>query len=299
MIPRFSNPYNLQTSTKLASRVDLIDPDWEGDAKVDPTHKDVSLLRKRLRKLVRDDLGDFAFLSAEDQPRRKRRKMEQSSTDVGQEALIPFRLVSNSLALHKISLLPKPPPPVRSIEPEYEDNEVQAEQRFERAKSIAVDSDWVLQESDKSYPLPPNHQKKMLHAVTTSQLSNQPLALLIVASPRSFRNTRPAVPAPPSVASLSGSQTLATRSDCPKIPIEISCDSTTRPHRVRSRRQRRKPVSKERPQPTFWRPDPAVRGKSLGYAWGYPGNWAAHNWEKRRYERDTMRKGVYEDVLST
>jgi hypothetical protein len=142
-----------------------------------------------------------------------------------------------------------------------------------------------------------NDRRKILYGKISSRLSEQLPALFVVERPQFPRNTRPPVP-PASHLSAVMAPTSATSSDHPIIPIEFPGDSTNA-DRVRSRRQRRrqKSVAKERPQPTFWRPDPAVRGKSLGYAFGYPGNWTAYKSGSRGYERDTMRKGVHVDAV--
>jgi hypothetical protein len=68
----------------------------------------------------------------------------------------------------------------------------------------------------------------------------------------------------------------------------------------RHRRKRGKMSVKDRPPPTFWRPNPACRGKGLGYAMGYPSSSASgEDWDdSAQYRRDTMRKGVYADSLS-
>ena len=55
---------------------------------------------------------------------------------------------------------------------------------------------------------------------------------------------------------------------------------------------------KDRPLPAFWRPNPACRGKGLGYAMGYPYS-SGEDWDgSSRYRRDTMRKGVHVDSVA-
>lgn len=217
--------------------------------------------------------------------------------NVEQETPILFRLVSSALVPHELSLLPKPPPPVRSISPEYEDNKAQAEQRIKRAKSVAVNYDWIIQESKKSYLSPPNDHKKTIH-VTSSGLSSQLPFLLIAERSQSPRNMRPPVLVASHLSSAMSLPSPAARPDRPIISIEPPGDPKSL-SRVRSRRRRGKTVPKERPQPIFWRPDPAVRGKSLGYALGYPGSWAPYKRGSRRYQRDTMRNGIHADATWT
>ena len=91
MIPRFSNPHILQTSTKLTSRAELLGSDLDENANIDVTREDVPILTKRLRELVQDDLGTFTFASGENLPRTKRRKLEDGLTDVMLETQTPIR----------------------------------------------------------------------------------------------------------------------------------------------------------------------------------------------------------------
>jgi hypothetical protein len=140
---------------------------------------------------------------------------------------------------------------------------------------------------------PPNDRRKILNVTALSRLAEQLPPLLIAECPQFPLNTRPPVPVDSHFLS---STSPVSRANHPIIPIEVSGDSAS-PRRVRSRRRRGKLVIKERPQPTFWRPDPAVGGKSLGYALGYPGSWAPYKQGSRRRERDTMRKGILADAV--
>jgi hypothetical protein len=88
MIPRFSNPHVLQTSTKLISRTDLRDCGLGEDANANITNENVPILAKRLRELVEDNLGNFTFAPGEENPRRKRQKLEEDSKHVEQGAPI-------------------------------------------------------------------------------------------------------------------------------------------------------------------------------------------------------------------
>jgi hypothetical protein len=135
--------------------------------------------------------------------------------------------------------------------------------------------------------------------VTTSfQLPEQLPALLITECPQSPRNTRPPVPVASNLRPLTSLPSPDARPDRPILPIDLAGD-TQSPRRVKSRRRRGNTVPRERSQPAFWRPDPAIHGKSLGYALGYPGSWAPYKPEQTRYQRDTMRKGVHADTIWT
>jgi hypothetical protein len=147
------------------------------------------------------------------------------------------------------------------------------------------------------WQFPQSDQRKIFYGKMSSRLSEQLPALFAVERPRSSRNARPQVPVASHLSSLMA-PTLATPSGNPIISIEFSEDATNT-HRVKPRRKRRRQTLdvKEIPQPTFWRSDPAVRGKSLGYALGYSGSWTMYRSGSIRYERDTMRKGVHADAI--
>lgn len=121
------------------------------------------------------------------------------------------------------------------------------------------------------------------------QPSSLPVIVLAEMQRRSCR-TRP----PVSATSLSSSLALSVCPGIPIVPVHFSTDTGNRAPRSRHRRGKRAP--QEIAQPTFWRPDSALKGKgkSAGYALGYPGNWLAlgARSKAKQYGRDTMKKGV-------
>lgn len=94
MIPKFSSPCILQISTKVVSRADLKSSDLGEDTRIDTTDADVPTLTKRLRELVQNDIGDFAFPLKEQQPSKKRRKLEDGAKDVTHETAICASVLS-------------------------------------------------------------------------------------------------------------------------------------------------------------------------------------------------------------
>jgi hypothetical protein len=85
MIPRFSNPHILEISTKHTTRADL---HLGQEVQIDTANEDIPVLTKRLRELVRDDLGNVTFTTTEGNSRSKRRKLENISNDVEQETSV-------------------------------------------------------------------------------------------------------------------------------------------------------------------------------------------------------------------
>jgi len=177
MIPRFQNPHSSVLSSTYTTRAQIFCSHEieEGTSVVN------EFLLQKLEELVRESLGD---LHPVEQPRRKRKKIGKEYRDgfgsndalsqcerparfhrcVSDVEMLAFRLVSNSLPPSIVSLSPKPLPPSKCVvfqchllldsifpyrirEPPCEDTDVEAEQRMERARSVAVDLGWVLQQS--------------------------------------------------------------------------------------------------------------------------------------------------------
>jgi hypothetical protein len=87
----------------------------------------------------------------------------------------------------------------------------------------------------------------------------------------------------------------------PRIDIAFVDDRPLAAETIGRRRRKKGKISvKDRPPPTFWRPNPSCRGKGLGYAMGYPCSSASGEyWDGYgQYRRDTMRKGIRTDFLS-
>ncbi|KAF7973500.1 hypothetical protein HWV62_15004 [Athelia sp. TMB] len=175
-----------------------------------------------------------------------------------------------------------------STEPDVQDNKVQAEQRKKWSNLAAVDNDWIHAESRKNYPPSKITQGRLISVKETSPLSlSSAPALLVTETQQHTRRSRP----PVSAASPGAALALSVCAGIPVVSVHLSEEVGGRAHRSRHRRGKR--PSKDVTQPTFWKPDPTLKGKSSGYALGYPGNWLALAARSKRYERDTMKKGIF------
>lgn len=154
----------------------------------------------------------------------------------------------------------------------------------------------------------PNDEKKILSVTASSPFSIPPPSIMITKCYKLLtgesRVSLPTagVPVPPSHLHYSSNLSSIVHLDDHLISAKhIEESKRLRSSKTRSRHKRKKSTTLQRPQPTFWRHNPAVRGKSLGYALGYPGNWTAYDdhsaWSAKQYKRDTMRKGIYIDAL--
>ncbi|KAF5382195.1 hypothetical protein D9615_004253 [Tricholomella constricta] len=257
MARRLVNPHFLPDTSAIVSRKEIYTDD-DGALDADST------LIDQLHDLIRQSL-----VSGEQV--RKRRKIQVESPKEEEEELIPFRLVSSSQPPHPILLEPKPPPPPITREPEVEDNEEQAALRMERAQESAIDASQIFRDSQILISPPPNSARK-LRMVKAATLPTLPPTIAVVECVKPPRSTRPPVNAshlrhhPYNNGPVLPTNLPVRRMECPTVPV-ISTLSTTR---TKHKRRKGKASRKERPPPTFWRPNPAVGGKSLGYAMGFP-----------------------------
>ncbi|KAI0663776.1 hypothetical protein C8Q70DRAFT_378018 [Cubamyces menziesii] len=307
MIPKYANPLLLPDQTAVVSRAALRDSDDESEPgdHADPERAQMlarleNILKRSIEDVLPTSVQHIGGQGEEQKRKKKRRKVEEELKDEekGERKLkedepvaVPFRLFSGMSQPKPIVLAPKAPPVIVPIGPSYEDTEQEAERRAARAREIAVDFAWVMSESSKPYVPLPNAAKKLKTIVASLPSSPPPLLLLERPKP---------TPKPPRVALLDPDQPVepsphqheVSTSCCPIIVAESPDTLATR---SASKRKRRRAKTRERPavQPAFWRPQEGMGGKSLGYAWGYPGSWPAAEGETRRYYRDTMRKAEY------
>jgi hypothetical protein len=96
----------------------------------------------------------------------------------------------------------------------------------------------------------------------------------------------------PSVPDASDSP-HSLRATCTILPTEhLDGAQSHLEARAKSKRKR----SYEPAPPAYWRPDSNQRGKCMGYALGYPGNWSVRyegDPRKRWYVRDVMRNATF------
>ncbi|KAF9466497.1 hypothetical protein BDZ94DRAFT_172121 [Collybia nuda] len=240
-----------------------------------------------------------------DKHQEKRRRMEVVPDNVKQRGPVLFRLISSSQLLYPLLLEPKPPPLPITREPGCEDNANQAKTRRKQAKAAAVDAPWLLRESQKHIPQSSSNIWEV--AIVKMPLPIPTPAIMVLQKDQQFRKTRPPVPASrlsqyPYVehGPLPSMVAVTNIPDCPVVQIDSPKSSISK----NEKRRRRKKVTKSmqvRPPPSFWRPNPAHGGKSLGYAMGYPCSLSLPpSRSQTQYPRDTMRKGIHIDsVLQT
>ncbi|KAG5646127.1 hypothetical protein DXG03_004366 [Asterophora parasitica] len=251
----------------IVSRKDIFAEEDESYSDREPLDPKSALI-DQLHDLIFKSLGSTSVV---EQPSRKRQKIQINlppSTEEEEEEPICARfLVVLYLVLFKC------PNHLHHLcqtrEPETEDNKTQAVLRKERAQATAVDASHILEESRMPIPPPLNATRKFT-TVKATNLSILPPAIVLLEHSKSPRSTRPPVPAadlrqhPYNNGSVPTVDTLAK---CPVIPV-VSTSSS--PVTTKRKRRRRVASRKERPPPAFWRPNPAVGGKSLGYGMGFP-----------------------------
>ncbi|EGN98963.1 hypothetical protein SERLA73DRAFT_24382, partial [Serpula lacrymans var. lacrymans S7.3] len=256
MIPKFINPHFRTEQSAIVSRNEIhADEDIRGPE----TCNHDPLLIRRLEKLVQDNIESTA-------PPRKRRKIEKLGEQDAEDTTT-FCLVSRTPKT--ISLQPKPPPLLIIQEPSCEDSESEADQRMKRAQSVAVDFAWVIKESQ----IPP---AKLVRAKTNPCLSKPPPAIMVTEESKPVR-----IPGfvarrfAPHILDTSPADVPEEKARCPVIHIQSDAHASSLKAPDSHRRKKRRAL-KERPPPTFWRPDPSWRGKCQGYAIGYPGHWSGY-----------------------
>ncbi|KAF9267588.1 hypothetical protein L218DRAFT_1074315 [Marasmius fiardii PR-910] len=164
---RFKNPHLQPLGTKTVSRYELfLDHKDDGDS-VSHSHYDNQGRLELLNQLNETIEASFQFKlsSFEDEAEpvwSKRRKLahegEYKEEMKPQEPLPALRLISDQQVV-SISLEPRPSKPPRCYRGrEYEDDQQTAGERRQRAQSVAVDIEWLIQESKIPYQLlPRNH----------------------------------------------------------------------------------------------------------------------------------------------
>ncbi|RDB26328.1 hypothetical protein Hypma_006923 [Hypsizygus marmoreus] len=302
MAPRFANPHFLPDDTTLVSRKriysydsDVSDAD-EVQKPSNPNQELVGALNHLIHKSL--EVPDQHQTHGRSKKRRKTEKEPEICTSE-EEDLISFRLVAN--LPHPISLQPRPPPPPITREPECEDNEVQGLLRMEHAQSVAIDPARIINES-KTLSIPRFGETRKLQRLRVT-LPPSPPPMLIVERDQLPRATRPPVPPfqlnrhPYGPRNSDLTDHLSSKSmHCPLVRIDRPPSNTVEVENKRKRHRRGKLFQKERPPPSFWRPNPPCSGKSLGYAMGYPCSIEAlenGTDERSGYQRDTMRTCTY------
>ncbi|OCH93022.1 hypothetical protein OBBRIDRAFT_378109 [Obba rivulosa] len=305
MIPRYANPSFLSDQLEIVSRAALNGEEDETPMDIDNVPSgDRAAMVAQLENILKRSLGDIELGAAgdvqpEDGHRKKKRRKTEESLQVAAAApeeaelseSMSFRLVSNKLPPKPIALQAKPPPVIKAKEPSREDTAEEAELRASRAKAVAVDFDWILEQSTKVYVPPRQNDRKVIHV--TAQLPDEAPAVMVAERPRSKPPKKPhlcltdtSLEVTPSPHNL--------RPTCALPVVEVNASSKSDVAQTKRRRRRTKDAP-PRPPPMFWRPPRGIGGKSAGYAMGYAGSWPMYEGDPRRYRyhRDTMKKAIF------
>ncbi|KAF9565183.1 hypothetical protein CPC08DRAFT_815488 [Agrocybe pediades] len=293
MIPRFSNPHFLPQTTEPATRAQLYtaaDPEHE-----DPEDSNDAGQIALLTQILSENLPSLDY-GCSSRRRKKDDLVERSEEQHDQEERqVLIRLLSSTQPPHLVSLHPPPPPPSITREPDVEDSEEQALRRRQRAEASAVDVESILA---KASSLATQSDHTALHF--TSQGFQPSSPLMIVQTVQDVRKTRPPVPSSmllhhpyaSCMSSVPPEPPKSRRMDCPVIDVSKVVSQTTRQRR--KRKNGNAPAKIERPLPSFWKPNPALQGKCLGYAYGYPSSLFLEDVSgSHKYRRDTMKKAVF------
>ncbi|KAL5526079.1 hypothetical protein ACEPAG_7417 [Sanghuangporus baumii] len=189
-IPKFTNPYVLAASTQPCSRADIFDDSDSPKAFEKDVGFDEGL--KWLEDCLR---GSFVYdvqrreekgEDAKERPRKRRKNNDEAKDGHEESSVFEYRLLSSDKQPREINVQPKPPKSIRVIEPEYEDSPKRAELREHRAREVAVDFDWIMEQSRLSFPAS-RANKKNQNVITLFVPSS---SLLLKSKPNIFLTER-------------------------------------------------------------------------------------------------------------
>ncbi|KAH6913295.1 hypothetical protein BKA70DRAFT_718229 [Coprinopsis sp. MPI-PUGE-AT-0042] len=274
---------------KPVSRRDALQATGDPDAleDFDPDQEVVRILNEAVSSSIEVGIGES----------RKRRRLIPDDEGHSDEPLL-FRLVSGKPLL-PVSLEPPPPPPavLKVLDPE--DDEETAQRRHEIACLTAVDATWLVKEANKHDPT-----RKGKSVVYPLPSGSETPALLVLSKLQPPRSTRPpgvdtsSLHYPYNATTFPQSESLPKAKCCPIFDIPpsapaASTPSSADPPHPNSRRSRKRRRLQDRPPPSFWKPPANVKGKCLGYAYGYPSSYAnIEEWQERGivYRRDILKR---------
>ncbi|PCH42217.1 hypothetical protein WOLCODRAFT_73360 [Wolfiporia cocos MD-104 SS10] len=300
MLPYFSNPHGLKESVQPVTRASLYADDDEDSGQHKERNADQDGMLSELEQLLKRSLGevytDMNSMNESEESSRTKKRRRAEINDTAQEASLPesmpFRLISNKLPPKAVHIEAKPPPAIIAKEPECEDNTEEARRRQSQAQEVAVDFEWLINESKKSYPVRGFSPLARLIEFADLPTPHPPLLITEFAKPPpeppTFAKCPPHTVPSPHYLSIADIQ-------CPIIDMAPSPSNSSHASALTKKRRRRNPrKAHERPPPAFWRPLREWGSKAAGYAMGYGGSWPVYKDDplRYRYQRDTMRKGV-------
>ncbi|KAF5359129.1 hypothetical protein D9756_003145 [Leucocoprinus leucothites] len=257
MIPRSVNPHLVLEKTQTVSRK-LLDEKEDENGYSQP---DLGLMDE-FNAVMKRTAPQF---DVEERLKKRRKVTAQVDKAEGkEEEPILFRLISRGPPV-PVSLKPKQERLMNVKEPEVEDNEAQAKERRERAFAVAVNADWVMEESLKP-SRHPSTQSSVLHLKLPSPLTSNS-TVMILCHNKPARNTRPPVQRKlgyPYDASAKPEPLQSSARVNPIIDLNRTLDDVNATKPKRRRRRKVKTIEHK-----FWRPDPNIKGKCMGYAMGF------------------------------
>ncbi|KDQ24617.1 hypothetical protein PLEOSDRAFT_1107548 [Pleurotus ostreatus PC15] len=308
MIRKFSNPHFLALSEQAVSRLELHESD---DNQEQLSADALTNLQETLKRHIEGALDVNPVAHDEGRKRKKRKVAQDFFSDAeheGERNVVLFRLFSTRAQPELVSLAPLPPPPSIYREPECEDSPEMAKKRALFCGQVAVDAEWVMEQTTVRY-LDPLSRGPLERAQRSRTSTTPTQSMLLLERPLSINHnlrssTRQPVATHASVLD-GGSPPLAHVPVLNVTPVPGDAAHSSEIKRKR-KRVRAKAEKTERPSPNYWAPDPAWGGKCLGYAFGYPShlnNAYSYDYDyglgsggsagnSRRVYRDTMRKAV-------
>ncbi|KAJ3573119.1 hypothetical protein NP233_g2630 [Leucocoprinus birnbaumii] len=259
MIPRSVNPHIVLEQTQIVSRKDLEPKDEEYEF----SQPDMSLLDEFNAVMKRT----FPQYDIEERPKKRRKGatgVEKGEERISVDESILFRLISRGPPV-PVSLKPKPEALINVKGPEVEDNEAEAKERREQAVAVAVDAAWIMDESRKPCQHPSIHGPA-LHLKLPQYPVDDP-AIMVLCHNKPIRKTRPPVTDKlkyPYDASAKP-EPIESPARCASV-IDLN---RTLDHRDSKKRKRRRTCKVKTIDHRFWRPNPDIKAKCMGYAMGF------------------------------
>ncbi|KAG8213222.1 hypothetical protein J3R82DRAFT_11687 [Butyriboletus roseoflavus] len=280
MVPTFANPHSLSQDVEITTRSEIAER--AGPGGFTSVDENSHSLKRNLDNLLRDTWAD-ALAETCGSPSRVKRHAKTAEICKNVDDQLAFRLVSSMKYPQRISLDPKPHSSPVPRGPDCEDDEGQAETRRIRALSVALEPKGLTEAVVLTWQI--NRKPVTIESKVT--LANMPFArslppILVTEEARARETVRRVRTGNPQASESPAASPHEPRPSCVVLPVISVPD-----HKKMSGKKRRKPA-KERPPPAYWRPSPELQGKCMGYALGYPSNWAPD----RLYVRDAMKSGV-------
>lgn len=279
LVPAFANPHLLAQCYEPTSRAEHLRS--TAHLTENDQDEDTELLKRKLAALLSErwsGLPQTKHVGYDIQAPSSPKKQRTNPQNTNENGSVLFRLVSSTSDPRPICLQQKTAPPIRTREPECEDNASAAEERRRNAQSAAIEFD-----------------DKHNSTFGCSQLEHSAVKLKRVMDGNTWTIRQPSIMVTEEIRRCTWSKTSKQRictSSAPSphelkpicVPV-VPVQTVTENRRHSSgRRRRHQKQMKDRPPATYWKPPSGLRAKCMGYALGYPSSTGS--------TRDTMKKGI-------